>query len=68
MESLGFNATLLAQLFNFIVLVVIIAAFGRLVYVLLKGRTYKNHFGKIEEVRQLNKSLERRYYVNNCIR
>ncbi len=68
MESLGFNATLLAQLFNFIVLVVIIAAFGRLVYVLLTGRTYKNHFGKIEEIRQLNKSLERRYYVNNCIR
>ncbi|MEW6064931.1 MAG: hypothetical protein ACOY3U_11275 [Bacillota bacterium] len=49
MESLGFNATLLAQLFNFIVLVVIMVVLGRMACVLLTGRTSKNHFGKIEE-------------------
>ncbi|WP_333871078.1 hypothetical protein [Desulforamulus putei] len=49
MESLGFNATLLAQLFNFIVLVVIMVVVGRMACVLLTGRTSKNYFGKIEE-------------------
>ncbi|SHF28643.1 hypothetical protein SAMN02745133_02254 [Desulforamulus putei DSM 12395] len=49
MEGLGLNATLLAQLFNFIVLVLIMAVFGRLVYVLLTGRTSRKQFGKMEE-------------------
>lgn len=49
MESTGFNMTLLAQLFNFIVLFLLIALFGRLIYVLLTGRSKGKQLRKVEE-------------------
>lgn len=49
MESIGFNMTLLAQLVNFIILFVLIAAIGRLAYVLLTGRSKSKQARRMEE-------------------
>lgn len=49
MDSLHFNGTLLAQLLNFVILFIIVAVVGRLIYRVLSGSPDKSRFGKLED-------------------